>query len=74
MAGRLRSRFGGRVIGPEEPPIPRINDQFHRHILLKFEREASPAAVKAALKEDVEAFREVEGHKPIRIIIDVDPY
>ena len=74
LAGRLRSRFGGRVIGPEEPPIPRINDQFHRHILLKFEREASPAAVKAALKEDIEAFREVEGHKSIRVVIDVNPY
>ena len=74
LAGRLRSRFGGRVIGPEEPPIPRMNDQFHRHILLKFEREASPAAVKAALKEDIEAFREVQGYKAIRIIIDVDPY
>ena len=74
LAGRLMSRFGGRVIGPEEPPIPRINDQFHRHILLKFEREASPAAVKVALKEDIEAFREIEGHKSIRIIIDVDPY
>lgn len=74
LAGRLRSRFGGRVIGPEEPSIPRMNDQFHRHILLKFEREASPAAFKAALKEDVQAFREVDEYRPIRVVIDVDPY
>jgi len=74
LAGRLRSRFGGRVVGPEEPQIPRINDQFHRHILLKFEREASPVEVKALMKEDIEAFRRVEDYKPIRVIVDVDPY
>jgi primosomal protein N' (replication factor Y) len=74
LAGRLRSRFGGRVIGPEEPQIPRINDQYHRHILLKFEREASPGEVKALMKEDIEAFRGVEEYRAIRIIVDVDPY
>lgn len=74
LAGRLRSRFGGRVVGPEEPQIPRINDQYHRHILLKFEREASPGEVKALMREDIEAFRSVEEYKSIRIIVDVDPY
>ena len=74
LAGRLRSRFGGRVVGPEEPQIPRINDQYHRHILLKFEREASPKEVKALMKEDIEAFRMVEEYKSIRVIVDVDPY
>ena len=74
LAGRLRSRFGGRVIGPEEPQIPRINDQYHRHILLKFEREASPGEVKELMKEDIEAFRMVEEYRPVRVIVDVDPY
>jgi primosomal protein N' (replication factor Y) len=74
LAGRLRSRFGGRIIGPEEPVVARINDLYQRNILLKFEREASPQAVKAALKEDVAAFKAVKPFKPIRVIIDVDPY
>ena len=74
LAGRLRSRFGGRVVGPEEPQIPRINDQYHRHILLKFEREASPVEGKALMKEDIEAFQLVEEYRSIRVIVDVDPY
>ena len=74
LAGRLRSRFGGRIIGPEEPVVARINDLYQRNILLKFEREASPQAVKAALKEDVAAFKAVKPFKSIRVIIDVDPY
>ena len=74
LAGRLRSRFGGRVVGPEEPTIARINDVFHRNILLKVEREASPVAVKAALQEDIAVFKAVDPYKGIRVIIDVDPY
>lgn len=74
LGGRLRSRFGGRVVGPEEPAIARINDQYHRHILLKVEREASPSLVKAALQEDIAAFLSVDQYRRIRVIIDVDPY
>ena len=74
LAGRLRSRFGGRVVGPEEPTIARIHDAYHRHILLKLEREADLTAAKAALEEDIAAFRQVEEYKPIRVIVDVDPY
>lgn len=74
LAGRLRSRFGGRVVGPEEPTIARIHDAYHRHILLKLEREADLTAAKSALEEDIAAFRQVEEYKPIRVIVDVDPY
>ncbi len=74
LAGRLRSRFGGRVVGPEEPTIARIHDTYHRHILLKLEREADLKAAKVALQEDIAAFHAVSDYKPIRVIVDVDPY
>ena len=74
LAGRMRSRFGGRVIGPEEPGIARVNDQYQRHILLKYERSVDPAEVKAALMEDIEAMRAVDRYRPLRVIVDVDPY
>ena len=74
LAGRLRSRFGGRVIGPEEPGIARINDLYQRHILLKVERSVEPAKFKEAMLEDIEALRRVARYKPVRVIVDVDPY
>ncbi len=74
LAGRLRSRFGGRVIGPEEPGIARINDQYQRHILLKYERSVDAGQVKAAMQEDIAAMRQVDRYRPIRVIVDVDPY
>lgn len=74
LAGRLRSRFGGRVVGPEEPSIARINDQYQRHILLKMERGIDPAQFKEALLEDIAAMRAVDAYRPVRVIVDVDPY
>ena len=74
LAGRLRSRFGGRVVGPEEPTIARVHDTYHRHILLKLEREADSSAAKQALLEDIAAFQAVPDYKAIRVVIDVDPY
>ena len=74
LAGRLRSRFGGRVVGPEEPGIARVNDQYQRHILLKMERGVDPARFKEALSEDIAALRTVNAFRPVRVIVDVDPY
>ena len=74
LAGRLRSRFGGRVIGPEEPGIARVNDLYQRHILLKVERSVDTIRFKEALLEDIAAMRLVSQYKPVRVIVDVDPY
>lgn len=74
LAGRLRSRFGGRVVGPEEPGIARVNDLYQRHILLKVEREVDPAEFKSLMMEDLAALREVEQYRSVRVIVDVDPY
>lgn len=74
LAGRLRSRFGGRVVGPEEPGIARVNDLYQRHILLKVERAVDPSEFKAAMLEDLAAMRAVKQYRPVRVIIDVDPY
>lgn len=74
LAGRLRSRFGGRIVGPEEPTIARIHDTYHRHILLKLEREADLGEAKRALQEDIAAFHALSEYKSIRVIIDIDPY
>jgi len=74
LAGRMRSRFGGRVVGPEEPGIARVNDLYQRHILLKMERDVDPARFKSALLEDIAAMRAVDSYRPVRVIIDVDPY
>ena len=74
FAQRLRERYSDRVVGPEEPPVPRVNDTYIRNVLIKLERESSSTTFKEALARDVEALSKVKAWKSIRVIVDVDPY
>jgi primosomal protein N' (replication factor Y) len=74
FAQRLRERYSDRVVGPEEPPVPRVNDTYIRNVLIKLERESSATTFKEALARDVEALSKVKAWKSIRVIVDVDPY
>jgi primosomal protein N' (replication factor Y) len=73
LAGRLRQRFAARAIGPETPQISKINDLYHRVILLKFERSLSPKSYKELLAQDLDAFQSDDRFKRIRLTVDVDP-
>jgi primosomal protein N' (replication factor Y) len=73
LATRLRQRFAARAIGPETPQISKINDLFHRVILLKFERTLAPNGYKELLAQDLDSFQSDERFKRIRLTIDVDP-
>lgn len=73
LATRLRQVFGERVLGPERPYVSRINNIHHIHILLKFEREASPAKIKKHLLRAVDSVLEEPDFKSLRIVPDVDP-
>jgi primosomal protein N' (replication factor Y) len=70
---QLRSVFNERVIGPEYPIIPRINNQYIQEIILKIENEAPLKKVKERLVELTDQFYSVPDFKPIRLTIDVDP-
>ena len=73
LATRLRQLFGERVLGPERPYVSRINNIHHVHILLKFEREASPKKIKEHLMKAVDSVLEEADFKGLRVVPDVDP-
>lgn len=73
LAGWLRSVFGERLLGPEYPPVGRLRNMYQKRLMLKMEHTASPAKVKAALKESMDRFFAENPLKNFRIIIDVDP-
>lgn len=73
LAGRLKQKFGSRVLGPEAPGIARIRNYYHQKIMLKFEKEASVAKAKEILRTEIESFTVNESYKSIRVGIDVDP-
>lgn len=70
---QLRSVFHERVLGPEFPPIARIQNYYLKEITLKVEQSASHQKVKERLHELTDQFFSVPRYKPIRLIVDVDP-
>ncbi len=73
LSKRLRQRFGERVVGPDTPYLSRVNDLFRLEILLKFERELSPAKYKKMLEQDIDDFITDPRFKRLRLRVDVDP-
>ena len=73
MAARLRTLFRERVLGPDKPPVARIQTLFIRKIVLKVETTAPVARVRCLL---LAVQREVGGDprfKGAMVYYDVDP-
>lgn len=73
LAKHLKKPLGNRVLGPEQPMIARIRNQYLEQINIKFEREASAKKVKEFIETSVDQFYAQPQFKSVRISIDVDP-
>ena len=73
LAGRLRRKFGKRVLGPEYPVIGRVRNLYLKKILIKLEKEVSVSKAKITLQETVDTFKMSSGFKQVRVLVDVDP-
>ncbi len=73
LAARLRAIMGDRVLGPQEPPVGRVQNNYLSRIILKFEKGHSPSKVKALVNEAVNAILSTQQWKYITIQTDVDP-
>lgn len=73
LVRRLRDPFGGRVLGPEYPPVPRVRNRYRKRLLLKIERDASAKKVREYIRKVVDPLFAEKDHKAVRLVIDVDP-
>ena len=70
----LRQTFGNRVLGPEAPPVARVQQYYIRQVVLKMEMEASMTKVKKILRDLYEQMLTLDSRmKTIRLHYDVDP-
>lgn len=70
----LKEIFGKRILGPESPVISQVQLWYIKTILIKIEREKSPAKAKQLIVEAIERLEKGKGASSLRIAIDVDPY
>ena len=73
MAERLRKVFGERVLGPDRPPVARIQSLYIRKIMLKIELNASIDKVRASLLAIQQQMLAMPIAKNLNIYYDVDP-
>jgi primosomal protein N' (replication factor Y) len=73
LANALKEKLGNRVLGPEYPPVKRVNNYYLKNITLKFEKEASSAKVKAYLRSCLDELAQHPQFKSCKIKLDIDP-
>ncbi len=73
LAQQLKLSLASRVLGPEYPSVARIRDEYHKHILVKLEREGNSGKMKEVIALYVAEFKVHVDFKKLRVVIDVDP-
>ena len=73
MAKAMRAVFEWRVLGPDNPPVPRIQNKYIRRIVLKIEATSSNVKAKALLRSVSEQMLSYDRFKTVQISLDVDP-
>lgn len=70
----LRNSFGNHVLGPEQPAIGRIRNEYIKNITLKVPKNQSLAKTKAIVKRIDKSFKAIAVFRSIRVVFNVDPY
>ena len=73
MADKLRAVFGNRVLGPDKPPVARIQTLFIKKIVVKIEQNAPMGRARELLLRIQREMIEDERYKSLIVYYDVDP-
>ncbi|MGB5693596.1 MAG: primosomal protein N' [Flavobacteriaceae bacterium] len=68
----LRLKYRSWILGPEYPPVPRIRNQYLKHLLVKIPKNVSPSKMKNSIKRTEQSFHAISQYKGVRVIYDVD--
>ena len=72
FASLLRQVFGERVLGPDTPPVSRVQMMHIRKLILKMELSAPMSAVRERLNALQEQILNMPGYRSAQIYYDVD--
>lgn len=73
MAEKLRALFGTRVLGPDKPPVARVQTLFIKKIIVKIEYNAPMSRARELLLRVQREIVEDERFKSLIVYYDVDP-
>jgi primosomal protein N' (replication factor Y) (superfamily II helicase) len=70
----LKQQFEIPILGPEEPVVGRIRNEYIRTILIKIPQEKSLTTTKKTIQKILNSFETISQYKPIKVGINVDFY
>ena len=73
MAEKLRAVFGNRILGPDNPPVARVQTLYIKKIVIKIEANASMKKVRDQLLRVQREMVEDERFRSLIVYYDVDP-
>ncbi len=73
LSNLLKNIFGNRVLGPQVPPITKIQDMHLQRIILKIEREKSSTKAKQLILNCINKINARDQWRYVQSVIDVDP-
>jgi primosomal protein N' (replication factor Y) len=73
LASGLKEQLGNNVLGPESPPINRIQGMYIMNILVKIARETSALRVKGMISYFIDHLKQKQEFRALVVAPDVDP-
>ena len=73
VAKILQQENIGKILGPSNPPVSRIQSFFIKHILIKFENNLPNSSIKNSIQKCLSSLKNSEEFKQLRVNLDVDP-
>ncbi|WP_395048094.1 primosomal protein N' [Flavobacterium sp.] len=70
----LKQQFDIPILGPEEPAINRIRNEYIRTILIKVPQEKSLGSTKKTIQKILNSFESVSQFRAIKVTVNVDFY
>ncbi|WP_255405278.1 primosomal protein N' [Tenacibaculum sp. MAR_2010_89] len=74
LARALQNIFKENVLGPTEPSVSRVRNQYIKNLVIKIPPKQSLGKTKEQLQKIKNTFEAVKDFRPIRFIINVDAY
>ena len=73
LADVLSQHLNSPVLGPVDPVVARVRNQFIKQILLKYPDNASRKTVKDIVSNALKSFEAVGHFRSVRVSLDIDP-
>ena len=70
----LSQNLGVPVLGPEEPGVNRIRNEYIRTIMVKIPQTAALGGTKKTIEKALASFEAIPQYRPVRVTANADPY